>query len=100
LTAALAAAVIRDPAPPVLNSLPSIAVPVAERNAEVRFHAKPRPLPAGAITHDWTSFLGPTHNGMSTETKLAHTWPKSGPKLVWEMTKGTGYSSPAIAGEL
>ena len=51
------------------------------------------------MTHDWTSFLGPTHNGMSTETKLSHTFPKGGPKLVWEMTKGTGYSSPAIIGD-
>ena len=36
---------------------------------------------------------------MSTETKLAHTFPKGGPKLVWEMKKGTGYSSPAISGD-
>jgi outer membrane protein assembly factor BamB len=97
--AALVAVIVRDPAPPVLHSLPSIAVPTPERNADVKFHVKPRPLPAGAITHDWTSFLGPTHNGMSTETKLAHSWPKGGPKLVWEMTKGTGYSSPAISGD-
>ncbi len=36
---------------------------------------------------------------MSTETKLAHSWPKGGPKLVWEMKKGTGYSSPAVSGD-
>ena len=36
---------------------------------------------------------------MSTETKLSHTFPKGGPKLVWEMKKGTGYSSPAISGD-
>jgi len=99
LAAALVAVMVRDPAPPVLNSLPSIAVPAPERNSDVKFHGKPKPLPAGAVTHDWTSFLGPTHNGMSTETKLAHTFPKGGPKLVWEMTKGTGYSSPAIMGD-
>src|SRR5258706_3944510 len=29
---------------------------------------------------------------------LAHDWPKQGPPLVWEMTKGTGYSSPSISG--
>jgi len=65
----------------------------------VKFHAKPRPLPAGAVTHDWKSFLGPTHNAMSTETKLLRAWPKGGPKLVWEMKHGTGYSSPAISGD-
>ena len=36
---------------------------------------------------------------MSTETRLLHTWPKTGPKLVWEMKKGTAYSSPAISGD-
>ena len=89
----------RDPAPPTLRPLASAPIPAPERNAEVTFHAKPKPLPTGAVTHDWTSFLGPTHNGMSTETRLLHTWPKTGPKLVWEMKKGTAYSSPAISGD-
>lgn len=68
-------------------------------NPDVTFHSKPKPLPAGAVTHDWKSFLGPTHDGMSTETKLLHNFGKGGPTLVWEMRKGTGYSSPAIAGD-
>ncbi len=45
----------------------------------VRFHTKPKPLPTGAVTHDWTSFLGPTHNAVSTETKLLKDWPAGGP---------------------
>jgi len=64
--------------------------------AQVRKGTPPKPLPAGAVTHDWTSFLGPTHNGVSTETKLSRTLP---PPLVWEFPKGTSYSSPAIAGD-
>src|SRR5436190_21790266 len=88
-----------DPAPPALRPLAATAVPSAQRNADVTFHAKPKPLPAGAVTHDWTSFLGPAHNAMSTETKLLHLWPKGGPKLVWEMKKGTSYTSPAISGD-
>ena len=48
------------------------------------------------MTHDWTAFLGPTHNAISTETKLARRLP---PPLIWEFTRGTGYASPAIAGE-
>src|SRR5215510_5739578 len=67
--------------------------------AQTRLVTKPKPLPAGAVTHDWTSFLGPTHNAMSTETRLLHKWPAAGPKLVWEMKKGTSYSSPAISGD-
>ncbi len=59
--------------------------------------SKLKPLPAGAVTHDWKTFLGPTGNGVSTETKLLREWPASGPNLVWELSKGTGYSSPAIS---
>jgi outer membrane protein assembly factor BamB len=64
--------------------------------AQARVVRKPKPLPAGAVTHDWVSFLGPTHNGVSTETKLSRTLP---PPLVWEFPKGTSYASPAVAGD-
>jgi outer membrane protein assembly factor BamB len=64
--------------------------------AQARLVGKPKPLPAGAVTHDWTSFLGPTHNAVSTETKLTRTLP---PPLIWEFSKGTSYSSPAISGD-
>ena len=79
----------------VLQSL--LAQPLLARvaRAQSRVLAKPKPLPAGAVTHDWTSFLGPTHNASSTETKLSRTLP---PPLVWEFPKGTSYSSPAVAG--
>src|SRR5437870_8240109 len=58
--------------------------------------SKPKPLAKDAVTHDWTAFLGPTHNAISTETRLSRRLP---PPLIWEFTKGTGYASPAIAGE-
>jgi outer membrane protein assembly factor BamB len=97
---ALAAwAQFKDPAPPAVRKLPPVPAPAASPNTDVIFHGKPKPLPAGAVTHDWTSFLGPAHNGMSTETRLLKAWPKGGPKLVWEMKKGTGYTSPAISGD-
>ena len=59
-------------------------------------HRAPRLLAADAVTHDWTSFLGPAHNGVSTETRLSRTLP---PPLVWELPAGSGYASPAIAGD-
>jgi len=65
-------------------------------SAQARVLSKPKPLPAGAVTHDWTAFLGPTHNAVSTETRLSRTLP---PPLVWEFPRGTGYASPAIAGD-
>src|SRR6201993_3208677 len=89
----------RDPAPPTVQKLQPMSAPAAKPNSDVTFHTKPKPLPAGAVTHDWTSFLGPSHNAMSTETRLQHKWPQGGPKLVWEMKKGTSYTSPAISGD-
>jgi outer membrane protein assembly factor BamB len=55
----------------------------------------PKPLAKDAVTHDWATFLGPSHNGVSTETRLSRTLP---PPLVWEFARGTGYASPAVVG--
>jgi outer membrane protein assembly factor BamB len=89
----------RDPAPPVLEKFAPLPPPQPRATPEVRVHARPKPLPPGAVTHDWKSFLGPAHNAVSTETKLLREWPAGGPRMIWEMKKGTGYSSPAIAGQ-
>ena len=80
----------------VLQALAAQALGAGVASGQARVHRKPKPLPAGAVTHDWPSFLGPSHNAVSTETKLSRTLP---PPLVWEFPKGTGYASPAIAGE-
>jgi outer membrane protein assembly factor BamB len=93
------AADFSDPAPPVLEKIPDVPVPEAKPCDDVKFYAKPKPLPAGAVTHDWVSFLGPTHNAVSTETKLLKKFPEGGPTLLWELKRGTGYASPAIQGE-
>lgn len=93
------AAEIVDPAPPALEKIADVAPPDAKPAPEVKFHAKPKLLAAGAVTHDWLSFLGPTHNAIATETKLLKKWPATGPALVWEFNRGTGYASPAISGE-
>jgi outer membrane protein assembly factor BamB len=63
---------------------------------QARVHRKPKALAPGASTHDWPSFLGPSHNAVSTETKLRRSLP---PPLVWEISKGAGYASPAVAGD-
>ena len=65
-------------------------------HAQTQVRAKPKPLPPGAVTHDWPYFLGPTHNAVSTETKLSRKLP---PPLLWEFHKGTSYASPAIVGD-
>ena len=88
-----------DPAPPEVQPVSNGPGPVAKPHPSVKFHGKPKPLPAGAVSHDWKSFLGPNHNPISTETKLLKNLPEDGPPLVWELEKGTSYTSPAIAGD-
>ena len=46
---------------------------VGRVSAQARVHNKPKPLAKDAVTHDWTSFLGPAHNATSTETRLSRT---------------------------
>jgi outer membrane protein assembly factor BamB len=48
---------------------------------------------------DWPQFLGPTRNGVSTETGLQFAWPKEGPPIVWEKQVGEGFSGPVVAGD-
>ena len=79
----------------VLQALAAQALGAGVAIGQARAHRKPKPLGAGAVSDDWRSFLGPSHNAVSTETPLARVLP---PPLVWEMPKGTGYASPAAAG--
>ena len=73
-----------------------LAQPLAAAVADGQvLHRAPKPLSNDAVTHDWPSFLGPSHNAVSTETRLSRALP---PPLVWEFPKGTGYATPAVAG--
>ncbi len=55
-------------------------------------------LAAGAA--DWPQWRGPQRNGISQETGLLPSWPKDGPKLLWQLKDiGYGYSTPAVVGE-
>ena len=80
----------------MLQSLAGQALIVDAVRGQPSSTAAPRPLSSDAITHDWPSFLGPSHNAVSTETHLTRELP---PPLVWELEKGTSYTSPAIAGD-
>jgi outer membrane protein assembly factor BamB len=95
-SAEIAPATFTDPAPPTVQAAADVPAPAAQSNADVTFHAAPKRLPNGAVTSDWPWFLGPTHNAVSTETKLVDDLSKSPPTLVWEMKKGQGYASPAV----
>ncbi|CAN5235208.1 PQQ-binding-like beta-propeller repeat protein [soil metagenome] len=63
------------------------------------FHQASKPLPSNATTEDWPRFLGPHQAAVSGETKLLRNLPESGPDLVWELGRGTGYTAVSIAGD-
>ena len=54
----------------LLQTLASAGLAVENSRAQSTAARLPRPLSADATTHDWPSFLGPTHNAVSTETYL------------------------------
>lgn len=85
-----------DPAPPKVEKLAEIAPPVAQKQAELKFHQGPKTLSPNAKTHDWRTFLGPNMNATSEETPLLKKFGPNAPALVWEVTKGEGYAAPAI----
>jgi outer membrane protein assembly factor BamB len=53
-----------------------------------------------ACANDWPGWRGPQRTGISKETGLLKSWPKDGPKLLWQVTDvGDGYSTPAVVGD-
>jgi outer membrane protein assembly factor BamB len=54
---------------------------------------------AHASAPDWPQFLGPTRNGVYAGPPLAHAWPSTGPRRVWQKTVGQGLAGPAVAGD-
>jgi outer membrane protein assembly factor BamB len=48
---------------------------------------------------DWPQFLGPRRDGTSVEKGLLDSFPKDGPKIIWQRAVGEGYSGPVIAGD-
>jgi outer membrane protein assembly factor BamB len=54
-------------------------------------------LSPNAQVSDWNRFNGPFDNASSPESHLIEDWGKNGPKVIWEVIKGEGYASPAVA---
>jgi outer membrane protein assembly factor BamB len=87
-----------DPAPPEVRKVPEEAAElIAEGYEGLTFHAAAKPRAASAINAEWHRFLGPNDDGTTPETNLLSKFPDSGLSVVWEMEKGTAYTSPVIA---
>jgi outer membrane protein assembly factor BamB len=50
-----------------------------------------------ARADDWPQWLGPQRDGVWREKGLMEKFPAGGPKVLWRMPLGTGYSGPAVA---
>jgi len=46
---------------------------------------------------DWSQYLGPDRNAVSSETGLMRSWPAEGPKVLWTVPLGEGFGGPAIS---
>ena len=53
---------------------------------------------ASAPAADWPQWLGPTRDGVWAETGVLDAFPAGGPKKLWSVPVGGGYSGPAVAG--
>ncbi len=95
----VAATRFEDPKPPEPASIEERAAVEPTAHPGVTLHARPAPLAPGAVTEDWPAFLGSSGQPVSGETNLLREFGPDGPKLLWELSKGTGYSSPSIQGD-
>ena len=48
-------------------------------------------------TAEWAQWRGPNRDGISPETGFLKNWPKEGPKVLWHIPFGDGYSGISIA---
>ena len=67
-------------------------------NAAVGSEARPEAARAAVVDgSDWPTFLGPQQDGRSAERGILSPWPPEGPKIVWQVAVGEGYSMPSVA---
>jgi len=97
LTATSLAKNFADPAPPTVNEPSGEAITKTEEFDRVTYFQDPKPLSPDAVVADWPRFLGPDDDVKSPETHLLNEFPEDGPAKVWELEKGTGYTSAIIA---
>ena len=48
-------------------------------------------------TAEWAQWRGPNRDGISSETGFLKSWPQEGPKVLWQIPLGDGYSGLSIA---
>ncbi len=99
LIAAATAEPYPDPAPPKVAAFPAMETPKPQSFDRLCPGKAPKPLSDKAKTSAWPRMLGPADDATSPETHLLHDFPAAGLTKVWEITKGQGYTAPAISGD-
>ena len=79
----------------VSNRNPSGSVSTAERS--VQEHAPGKILQQRKFGTDWSTFLGPTADGKSTETGIIKNWRGGNLKVIWRKTLGEGYGMGTVS---
>lgn len=51
---------------------------------------------ASAAAADWPQYLGPNRNSTSSEKGILRSWPKAGPKVLWQAAVGKGFGGPVV----
>lgn len=54
-------------------------------------------LPLGAFAEDWPQWLGPQGDSVWREKDILEKFPKDGPKVLWRMPLGGGYTGPSVS---
>ena len=66
----------------------------------ITLHAAWLSLDSGAAnTTEWPGWRGSDRDGVSSEKGWQTTWREGGPKVMWEASVGSGYSSVAVTGK-
>ncbi|MFQ5630375.1 MAG: PQQ-binding-like beta-propeller repeat protein [bacterium] len=61
------------------------------------FPATDSSFAANAKSDDWPQWRGPNRNGISAEKGILKNWPANGPKVLWRIASGDGYSGMSVA---
>ncbi len=56
-------------------------------------------LAASAHADDWPNWRGPYQDGISRETGLLAKWPENGPKQLWRVPLGNGFSAVSVVAD-
>jgi hypothetical protein len=49
-----------------------------------------------SYAQDWPQYLGPERDGKSPQKNILHTWPSTGPEVLWTANVGIGYGGPVV----